>query len=183
MLIGRVQRSLVNFYALEAPPPAFTVSVAPYDDSDLNLKLKADFEAALTTRWQAAVRAEAAAAYLLLFEAEVVPANLAPPPPSLGSARVSDGGAEVSVNVWSTSKDSVLGGRQQAPEAGSNVFHIDAVLRKRATGEVAWQGDAYYVLREPEPERVPAPRPKPPARPKPALPRHNMCGPEWPAAL
>ena len=152
--VARVAPGMVTTRTLEAPPTAFTVSVAPYDDTDLNLTLKADFEAALTDRWQATVRDEAAAAYLLLFESEVVPANLAPPPPSLGSARVSDGGAEVSVNVWSTSKDSVLGGRQQAPEAGSNVFHINAVLRNRATGEVAWQGDAYYVLREPEPARV-----------------------------
>lgn len=154
---GEVARSapgMVTAQTLAAPPPAFTVSVAPYDDTDLNLKLKADFETALTARWQATVRAESAAAYLLLFESEVVPANLAPPPPSLGSANVTEGGAEVSVNVWSTSKDSVLGGRQQAPEAGSNVFHINAILRDRATGEVAWQGDAYYVLREPEPERV-----------------------------
>src|SRR5512138_1378801 len=120
--VGRSAPGMVTAQTLEAPPPAFTVAVAPYDDSDLNLKLRAAFETALTTRWQAAVRAEAAAAYLLLFESEVVPANLAPPPPSLGAARVGSGGAEVSVNVWSTSKDSVLGGRQQAPEAGSNVF-------------------------------------------------------------
>lgn len=145
---------MVTARTFAAPPPAFTVSVAPYDDSDLNLTLKADFEAALTARWQAVLREEAAAAYLLLFESEVVPANLAPPPPSLGSARVSGEGAEVSVNVWSTSRDSVLGGRQQAPEGGNNVFHINAVLRDRATGEVAWQGDAYYALREPEPARV-----------------------------
>jgi hypothetical protein len=97
---------------------------------------------------------EPAAAFLLLFESEVVPANLAPPPPSLGSARLSDGGAEVNVNVWSSSQDSVLGGRQEGAEAGANVFHINAVLRDRASGEVVWQGDGYYVLREPETERV-----------------------------
>src|SRR3546814_738365 len=97
---------------------------------------------------------ESAAASLLLFEAEVVPADLAPPPPSLGSARVDEGGAEVSVNVWSSSQDSVLGGRQAGPDEGSNVFHINAVLRDRKSGEVVWQGDAYYVLREPESERI-----------------------------
>src|SRR3546814_8197754 len=74
---------------------------------------------------------EAAAAFLLLFESEVVPADMAPPPPSLGSARLDGGGAEVNVNVWSSSQDSVLGGRQESNEAGTNVFHINAVLRDR----------------------------------------------------
>lgn len=145
---------MVTARTFEAPAPAFSVTVTPYDDNDLNMRLKADFEAALASRWQARVVKEADAGFLLLFEAEVVPGELAPPPPSLGSARLSDRGAEVNVNVWSTTQDSVLGGRQEAPEAGSNVFHINAVLRDRQSGEVAWQGDAYYVLREPESERV-----------------------------
>lgn len=154
---GAVARSapgMVTARTFRAPPAGFSVAVSPYDDSELNLTLKADFESSLAERWQARVAEEAAAGFLLLFESEVVPANLAPRPPSLGSARVSGGGAEVNVNVWSSTQDSVLGGRQEAPEAGSNVFHINAVLRDRRSGEVAWQGDAYYVLREPESERV-----------------------------
>lgn len=152
--VARAAPGMVTAQTFQAPPAGFSVAVAPYDDSELNLKLKADFETALAGRWQARKAEEPAAAFLLLFESEVVPANLAPPPPSLGSARLSDGGAEVNVNVWSSSQDSVLGGRQQAPEAGTNVFHINAVLRNRKSGEVAWQGDAYYVLREPATERV-----------------------------
>src|SRR3546814_4461316 len=109
----------------DAPGQAFSVAVSPYDDSDLNLKLKADFEAALAERWQARMIEEAAAAFLLLFESEVVPADMAPPPPSLGSARLDGGGAEVNVNVWSSSQDSVLGGRQESNEAGTNVFRSE----------------------------------------------------------
>ena len=152
--VARTAPGMVTAQGLRAPSLGFSVSVAPYDDSELNLKLKADFEAALAERWQARVTAEPAAALLLLFESEVVPADLAPPPPSLGSAHVDDGGAEVNVNVWSSSKDSVLGGRRDSAGGGSNVFHINAVLRDRQSGEVVWQGDAYYVLREPEVERV-----------------------------
>jgi hypothetical protein len=152
--VARTAPGMVTAQTFRAPPAGFSVAVAPYDDSELNLKLKADFEAALAQRWQARMAEEPAAAFLLLFESEVVPANLAPAPPSLGSARLSDGGAEVNVNVWSSSQDSVLGGRQEGPEAGANVFHINAVLRDRASGEVVWQGDGYYVLREPETERV-----------------------------
>src|SRR3546814_17825896 len=86
---------MVTAQTFDAPGQAFSVAVSPYDDSDLNLKLKADFEAALAERWQARMIEEAAAAFLLLFESEVVPADMAPPPPSLGSARLDGGGAEV----------------------------------------------------------------------------------------
>lgn len=145
---------MVTARTFRTPAAGFSVAVAPYDDTELNLQLKTDFEAALAARWQARATEESVAAFLLLFEAEVVPADLAPPPPSLGSARVDEGGAEVSVNVWSSSQDSVLGGRQTGADAGSNVFHINAVLRDRGSGEVVWQGDAHYVLREPESERI-----------------------------
>src|SRR3546814_7832830 len=72
---------MVTAQTFDAPGQAFSVAVSPYDDSDLNLKLKADFEAALAERWQARMIEEAAAAFLLLFESEVVPADMAPPPP------------------------------------------------------------------------------------------------------
>src|SRR3546814_6740888 len=119
---------MVTAQTFDAPGQAFSVAVSPYDDSDLNLKLKADFEAALAERWQARMIEEAAAAFLLLFESEVVPADMAPPPPSLGSARLDGGGAEVNVNVWSSRQDRVLGGRQESNEAGPTVFPIDAAL-------------------------------------------------------
>jgi hypothetical protein len=140
--------------AFSQPPQGLAVFVAPYDDSELNLKLKGDFESRLTDTMGARVTPEQAASFLFLFEAEVVPAEQAPSRPSLGSARVDEGGAEVNVNVWSSSQDSVLGGRQQAAELGGSVFHINAVLRDKASGEVVWQGDAYYDLSGPETERV-----------------------------
>ncbi|WP_340118569.1 hypothetical protein [Pelagibius sp. 7325] len=136
------------------PPQDLAVYVAPYDDSELNLKLQGDFEGRLADKLGARVTPERTASFLFLFESEVVPAEQAPGRPSLGSARVDEGGAEVNVNVWSSSQDSVLGGRQQPGELGSSVFHINAVLRDKASGEVVWQGDAYYDLSGPETERV-----------------------------
>ena len=145
---------LLTTRAFRQPPPGLAVFVAPYDDSDLNLTLKADFESRLAEAAGARIAPEASAAFLFLFEAEVVPAEQAPRRPSLGSAQVDQGGAEVNVNVWSSSQDSVLGGRQQAGAVGSSVFHINAVLRDKHSGEVVWQGDAYYDLSGPETERV-----------------------------
>ena len=151
---GRAAPGMLTARSFSEPPAGAVLFVAPYDDSDLHLKLKSDFEGQLVERIGASLASEAAADFLFLFESEVMPADLAPRPPSLGSARLDDGGAEVNVNVWSSSKDSVLGGRQSTPAGGDNVFHINAVLRDKNSGSVVWQGDAYYVLKEPDPERV-----------------------------
>lgn len=145
---------MVTARAFRMPSDGFTVFVSPYDDSDLHLTLKTDFESRLAASGRAHPTEEQAAGYLLLFDSAVVPAEQAPQRPSLGSVRADQGGAEVNVNVWSSSQDSVLGGRRSAQEIGSSVFHINAILRERASGEVVWQGDAYYVLKEPETERV-----------------------------
>lgn len=136
------------------PPERPTVAVSPYDDSDLNLRIKADFEEQLAVQQRGRVESEARADYLLLFESGVIPAAAVPQGPSLGSAEVTEGGVDVTVNVWSSEKDSVLGGRQEQPDVESSVFHINAVLRERSSGKVVWQGDAYYRLAGPETERI-----------------------------
>lgn len=151
--------------AFKKIPDGETVTVAPYDDNDLNLQLKADFEAELTARERTV--AESKMGLLLLFESKVIPAEQAPRRPGLGSVRASSGKerdltrenednveVEANVNVWSNSQDSVLGGRQEAQPVGSSVFHINAVLRNQSNGEVLWQGDAYYVLKTTDTERV-----------------------------
>lgn len=146
---------IVTARALGKTPDDPLVFVSPYDDSELNLKLKTDFESRLAETGKARLAGkEDLAAYLLLFETEVVSAEQVPREPSLGSARADQGGAEVNVNVWSTTQDSVLGGRQEEVPPGTSVFHINAVLREQKSGEVVWQGDAYHVLKEPETERV-----------------------------
>ena len=131
------------------------VFVSPYDDSELNLKLQADFERRIADTGKARLATtEAGAGFLLLFESEVVAADQVPHQANIGSARVDQGGAEVNVNVWSNTQDSVIGGRQEEADPKSSVFHINAVLRDQKSGEVVWQGDAYHVLREPGTERV-----------------------------
>ncbi|WP_193371011.1 hypothetical protein [Pelagibius marinus] len=136
------------------PPEMPGGGVSPYDDSGLNLRVKADFEAQLAAQQRGRVESEARADYLLLFESGIIPAEDVPQGPSLGSAEVTESGVDVSVNVWSLEEDSVLGGRQEQPDVDSSVFHINAVLRERSSGKVAWQGDAYYRLSGPETERV-----------------------------
>ncbi len=151
---GGPVHGLLTAQVFHKPPEMPTVAVSPYDDSDLNLRIKADFEGQLAAQQRGRVESEPRADYLLLFESGVIPAEAVPQGPSLGSAEVTEGGVDVTVNVWSLEKDSVLGGRQERPDLESSVFHINAVLRERRSGKVAWQGDAYYRLTGPETERV-----------------------------
>ncbi len=162
---GAMAPGMLTTQAFKKIPEGETITVTPYDDNDLNLQLKTEFETELTADERTV--AEAETGLLLLFEAKVVPAEQAPRRPSLGSVRASAGQerdltredednveVEANVNVWSNTQDSVLGGRQEAEDLGASVFHINAVLRNQANGEVLWQGDAYYELLTPDTERV-----------------------------
>ncbi len=144
---------MLTTQALKGLPQGETITVAPYDDSDLNLKLKAEIETVL--KGQEHEVAEAKTGLLLLFETKVISSDQVPQGPNLGSAQAgTTTGVEVNVNVWSTTQDSVLGGRQDRSGPGTNVFHINAVLRDQASGEVLWQGDAYHALVSGDTERI-----------------------------
>lgn len=138
--------------AFKDVPESETITVALYDDSDLNLQLKTEFEEQLKARERVVV--EAKTGLLLLFETEVIPTDQVPKGPSLGSANAGTSGVDVNVNVWSSTQDSVLGGRQEGTNLGSSVFHMNALLRDQASGEVLWQGDAYYEMLTGDTERI-----------------------------
>ena len=129
-----------------------TITVTPYDDNALNLRLKTEIETVLEAQDRAV--AEAKTGLLLLFETKVVPSDEVPRGPSLGSAQAGTAGVEVNVNVWSSTQDSVLGGRQERGDLGTNVLHINALLRDQASGDVLWQGDAYHTLESGDTERI-----------------------------
>ena len=143
---------MITSQAFKPVPEGETITVALYDDSDLNLQLKTEFEDQLKARERVVV--EAKTGLLLLFETEIIPTDQVPRGPSLGSAKAGTGGVDVNVNVWSSTQDSVLGGRQDTGDLGANVFHINALLRDQASGEVLWQGDAYYQMLSADTERI-----------------------------
>ena len=128
------------------------IAVTLYDDSDFNLKLKAEFEQFLRDRNRQV--AEADAELLLLIDTATIPTDQVPRGPSLGTAQAGSAGVDVNVNVWSSSQDSVIGGRKKPGSLGVSVFHINALLRYRASGEVVWQGDAYHELVTTDTERI-----------------------------
>ena len=62
----------------------------------------------------------------------------------------------LNLNVWSSSQDSLLGGRQTgtAESRRANLLHMNAVLRDRETGKILWQGDAYCEMLSADEARI-----------------------------
>lgn len=53
------------------------------------------------------------------------------------------GGLELTMNVWSSRQDSLIGGRQKRRRTTSAPFiHINAIVRDNETRDAIWQGDA-----------------------------------------
>ncbi len=67
-----------------------------------------------------------------------------------------DAGVQLDLNIWSSSQDSLLGGRQKAgaPSRKINLFHMNVVLGDRESGKTLWQGDAYCEMRTADPARI-----------------------------
>ncbi len=131
----------INF--IPADPQA-TIAVRPMDDSKESLEIKRRIDAALREAGYAV--SDYTADIELSFETEVIEGRFSGESGTLGSLRGGGGGVRLDFNIWSSSKDSLLGGRQRRDDRRANVFHMNAVLRDRESGAVLWQGDAFYEM-------------------------------------
>ncbi len=131
----------VNF--IPADPQA-TIAVRPLDDSKESLEIKRRIDAAL--REAGYEVSDYTADIELSFETEVIEGRFSGESGTLGSLRGGGGGVRLDFNIWSSSKDSLIGGRQKRDDRRANVFHMNAVLRDRESGAVLWQGDAFYEM-------------------------------------
>ncbi len=121
------------------------IAVTPFADDDLSLSVKARFEVAL----RAAGRMVADSAPLTLsFDTRVIAGRFTQAEANLGRFQADDDGMQLNLNIWSSSQDSLLGGRQKAaaPSRKVNLLHMNVVLRDRETGRILWQGDAYCEM-------------------------------------
>ena len=126
-------------------PADRSIMVTPYGDDDLSLSIKTRFEEALRD----AGRPVAASAPLTLsFESKVIEGQFSRTEANMGRFEASDEGVQLNLNIWSSSQDSLLGGRQkaEAPSRKVNLMHMNAVLQDRESGKTLWQGDAYCEL-------------------------------------
>lgn len=121
------------------------IAVTPFADDKLSLAVKARFEVAL----RAAGRPVSDSAPLTLsFETKMIEGRFTQAEANMGRFEASDEGMSINLNIWSSSQDSLLGGRQKAgaPSRKVNLFHMNVVLRDRETGKTLWQGDAYCEM-------------------------------------
>jgi hypothetical protein len=143
---------IVNSTAFGHVTPGLSVAVSPFDDTDLNLAVKTRFEEELertsrTISEQAVLR--------LSFDTQVIQGRFSGDGPTLGRFEGdSERGVHFEFNIWSSTKDSMLGGRQKRDSRKANVFHMNAELRDERTGKVLWQADAFCEMLTPDRLRI-----------------------------
>ena len=121
-------------------PDRLTLSVTLFDDSNINLRIKEQMVASLE-------RAKHSLGDNALFElelmSEVTPGKLGGATPSLGRLSSNNDNSQIEMNIWSSSQDSILGGRySDRPRRIASRFEIHATLRERSLGQVVWEGRA-----------------------------------------
>lgn len=136
-----IDRPLVSALVLRDIPAPTVLAVEPRDDTDVNLQIARQFEAELKAR---GIRVDRNAPLAIRFTSGSETALSRGRGGSLGEARVeNDVESRVILNLWSNSKDSVVGGRVD-PAGGivDSRFRLRATLDDRRNGERLWQGDA-----------------------------------------
>jgi hypothetical protein len=136
---------IVTTAAFADLPEGLAIAVTPFADDHLSLSVKTRFEAAL----RAAHRPVSDSAPLTLsFETKVIAGRFTEDQGRLGRFEADEEGVQFNLNIWSSSQDSLLGGRQKAkaPSRKANLLHMNVVLRDRETGKTLWHGDAYCEM-------------------------------------
>ena len=142
---------IVNAVALAQVAPDRPVAVTPFDDDDLSLTVKARFEDELRRLGRPV---SDSASLTLSFETRVIEGRFSRAAGNMGRFEGGSGGLRLDLNIWSTTQDSLLGGRQKAESRQANLFHMNVVLRERDTGRTLWQGDAYCEMLTPDTLRI-----------------------------
>ena len=136
---------IVTTVALGRLPDGQSIAVTPFADDKLSLSIKARFETALRT---AGRPVSDSAPLTLSFDTEMIEGRFTRAEANMGRFEANDAGVQLNLNIWLSSQDSLLGGRQNtgAPSRKANLFHMNVVLRDRESGKTLWQGDAYCEM-------------------------------------
>ena len=119
-------------------PDRLRLSVTLLDDSNLDLRIRDEMVASLM---RAKHTLADDAPFELELSSEVKPARQSAGDPSLGRLSSNMDDTQFEMNIWSSSQDSILGGRHSGnvSRTGSR-FEIRATLRERSLGDVVWEG-------------------------------------------
>lgn len=150
----------LNAFACETLTRPLRLHVDVMDNTDENLRLKALLEDRL--RAQGVTLSDRAVLVLSLEVAvaraatrrkpgDMVDVRVGPDEPDLGR----EGYAKVHMNIWSSSRDSLLAGRRSTvEEEGFDLLRLRASLNSREDGRCLWQGEIVHALDGQEPYRV-----------------------------
>ena len=140
---GRVQ-GILNFYC-GTVPAGKAYRVKPHDSDDLSVATANAFAEGLRGR---SYPLDPSGGYEITLRARFEEGRYEDVQGNLGSVAVgTSGGSGFEVNVWSTTKDSLLTGRRsgtaikEAPQ-----LRIRVTLRDVTTGRVQWRGEASGIL-------------------------------------
>ena len=135
---------VVSTTACGAIPPDSVVAVIPADDSPLNMEIAGRLA---ETLHGTGYRTGRTGPLELRYHA----AEQGQPPTtrerSLGRLDGSGGGVSLNLNIWSNTKDSVIGGRRAQQRAG-NALHlvVEMELDRVADRDCIWRGEAAASL-------------------------------------
>ena len=144
---------MISSRSYQPLPQGLALTVKPFDDSDTNIMIRDHLVDELK---RSAYRMSDTAVLELSFETSVAEVNFSGPEPTLGTLSADAGGdLDVNVNVWSSTKDSVLGGRQRKGAARKhNSFRLNAVLRDLRNGKRLWEADAVFAMVVSDQDRI-----------------------------
>jgi hypothetical protein len=64
----------------------------------------------------------------------------------LGQLRSTNRATEFTLNMWSSSGDSVIGGVQRPGAAGASIYRLTVFVHDKTNGHCLWQGEARHPL-------------------------------------
>lgn len=120
-----------------------TVLIDVLDDTELNLRLRDIIAQSLE---QHGFEPAAAGRYTLVFQTQEIH-NLSGDG-GIGELSVSTReGIRMHMNLWSSTRDSLLANRSQNATDSVRLLHLDMTLRDRNDGKVVWQGQSFAEAR------------------------------------
>jgi hypothetical protein len=130
----------LNAVSYREVPDRLALSIILFDDTPLDLKIRDEMVTALK---HAKYSLGDESPFELELSSALRSGGVRASDPNLGSVSSDRDDTQIQMNIWSSSQDSILGGRHTGSGSRSDsTFEIHAELRERSLGDVVWQGSA-----------------------------------------
>jgi hypothetical protein len=149
---GHIKEGVLRSVAYHPMPTDQPVRAILFNDTTENIEIKRQIEDELR---RVGVSIDEDSTFELAIDTEIIDRGIPESGPTLGSVEgSSEEGYEARLNLWSSSRDSVFGGRKSDSTKTETKFHLNVILRDHGTGKFLWQGDAYAVMHQVDSARV-----------------------------